>query len=138
MNANQACDLLIWNVKTSNLNFVLEESPFSVNISLKKSFIKMKNGDPSPPGFLYNNSNGVVDSSYLNANGNIAKENEALKDHLKVLETDKEALEEAINNLGIKLEKSKVEICELLSDKNSTTKEKGKTEKKLAEKDTDT
>ena len=44
MDANQTCDILINLVKKSNLNFSLSESPFSVSVTIKKTFIKDKNG----------------------------------------------------------------------------------------------
>ena len=46
MDANQTCDILLSLVKKSNLNFSLSESPFSVSLTIKKTFIKDKNGAP--------------------------------------------------------------------------------------------
>ena len=44
LNPSDACDVLLSYVKRSNLNFQISESPFSVNIEIKKSFIRNKNG----------------------------------------------------------------------------------------------
>ena len=44
MDANQTCEILLSLVKKSNLNFSLSESPFSVSLTIKKTFIKDKNG----------------------------------------------------------------------------------------------
>ena len=44
MNANQTCDQVLNFVKNSNLNYSINESPFSVTISIKKTFIKDKSG----------------------------------------------------------------------------------------------
>ena len=48
MDANSICEKILSCVKGSNLNYSLKESPFSVLISLRKSFIKYKNNDPLP------------------------------------------------------------------------------------------
>ena len=42
--ASKICDVILANIKSSNLNFSLTESPFSVQISLRKTFITDKNG----------------------------------------------------------------------------------------------
>ena len=44
LNPSDACDVLLSYVKRSNLNFQISESPFSVNVEIKKSFITNKNG----------------------------------------------------------------------------------------------
>ena len=44
MDPIQTCDLLLTYVKNSNLNFSLKESPFSVFLSIKKTFVKDRNG----------------------------------------------------------------------------------------------
>ena len=44
MDANQTCDLLLSYIKKSNLNWSITESPFSVSVTLKKTFIKNKDG----------------------------------------------------------------------------------------------
>ena len=43
MNANDVAAMIVSNVQKSNLNFCLQESPFFLNINLRKSFIKNKN-----------------------------------------------------------------------------------------------
>ena len=40
MNASKVCDFLISILKASHLNFYLQESPFAVNINVKKTFMK--------------------------------------------------------------------------------------------------
>ena len=44
MDANQTSEAILNLVRKSNLNFNIIESPFSVTITIKKSFIKNKNG----------------------------------------------------------------------------------------------
>ena len=40
MDASETCEYMLSLVKKSNLNFSLSESPFSVTLNIKKSFIK--------------------------------------------------------------------------------------------------
>ena len=44
MDPSVTCDQLLSHVKKSNQNYNLTESPFSVTISIKKSFVKEKSG----------------------------------------------------------------------------------------------
>ena len=44
MDPFQTCDSLLSSVKSSNLNFSLIETPFSVTLTIRKSFVKDKNG----------------------------------------------------------------------------------------------
>ena len=44
MDANETSEAILNLVRKSNLNFNIIESPFSVTITIKKSFIKNKNG----------------------------------------------------------------------------------------------
>ena len=44
MDPVSTCDLLLYYLKQSNLNFHLSESPFSAFIEIKKTFIRNKNG----------------------------------------------------------------------------------------------
>ena len=44
MDANNATDVIVNTVKKSNLNFFIQESPFSLIINLRKTFIKTKTG----------------------------------------------------------------------------------------------
>ena len=114
------CDRLILQVKSSNLNFLLEESPFSVNISLKKTFIRKKNRDSSFP-LGYANRINLHDRTTTNES--LVEENIALKNSLKAIHSEKEALEDALSDMNRKLEKSKEEICELPSENNHKNKE---------------
>ena len=51
MDANQTSELILSNIKMSNLNFNIMESPFSLTITIKKSFIKNKDGTLRKSGF---------------------------------------------------------------------------------------
>ena len=45
MDPNHAADVIISSVKKSNLNFYIQESPFSIFINLRKTFIKNRSGN---------------------------------------------------------------------------------------------
>ena len=49
MDARIAADNIIASVKKSNLNFHIQESPFSVQINIRKTYIRNKNGDEIKP-----------------------------------------------------------------------------------------
>ena len=44
MEADSAVNAIVSSVKKSNLNFYIQESPFSLYINLRKTFIKNKEG----------------------------------------------------------------------------------------------
>ena len=50
MDAIRAAEVIIACVKNSNLNFQIQELPFSLQINIRKTFIKHKNGDAKPSG----------------------------------------------------------------------------------------
>ena len=68
MDPNQTCEFLLNQIKASNLNYTLEETPFSVTLSLKKTFIKDKNGFVRSSGICVSNlqPNTSANSSTLN------------------------------------------------------------------------
>ena len=84
MDANQACDVLVNHLKLSNLNWNLVESPFSLTINLKKSFIKDREGNPRASGFSKH-----CDDQKVNK---LEEENKSLR---KALANEKHEKEEA-------------------------------------------
>ena len=68
---SQTCDLLLSYVKKSNLNFSLNESPFAVSISIKKTYVKDKNGTLRQPLF-------GIDNVVKKENQNTLEENRSL------------------------------------------------------------
>ena len=56
MDASQTSDLILSIIKKSNLNFSLSESPFSVSIQIKKTFIKDKDGSTRSSSLNENSS----------------------------------------------------------------------------------
>ena len=50
MDPNQTFDVILTQMKRSNLNFSLVETPFGVKINIKKTFIRDQNGVPRRSG----------------------------------------------------------------------------------------
>ena len=55
MDPNQTCEFILKQIKESNLNFTLTETPFAVTLNIKKSFIKDKRGSVRHSGFSFAN-----------------------------------------------------------------------------------
>ena len=94
MSASQSFESVLNHVKTCNLNFQLQQSPFSAVISIKKSFVKDKSGIPlpSPPSQ-------TIDSKLFLQ---LKLENQELQDKISRQEKEFNALkfnyEDAIDN----------------------------------------
>ena len=85
MDAKNVADMMVSSVKKSNLNFILQESPFSLNISIRKSFIKNKDGYTIlPPASILQNSNEIkeVSDAQKMKVENLEQENSSLYDSL--------------------------------------------------------
>lgn len=98
MDANSTCEELLSLVKKSGLNFSIQESPFSVAISIRKSFIKMKT---SPPAACLGN---VRDCR------NLVDENSNLKTSIVKIETQHADLRSSNRELEVKLKKTKGDL----------------------------
>ena len=72
-----AFENILQTVQSSNLNFLLEMSPFAANISLKTTPVKTKSGIPLLP-YVPNHSHSSVDDEAL-VTKNLELENELLK-----------------------------------------------------------
>ena len=131
MDAFQSCELLLKYVKNSNLNFSLNESPFSVSLSIRKSFVKDKFGAERSSAFT-----GIFhqDGRLVNENQNLQNEKKSLSALVIHHEREKEVFEQTIGDLSEKLEKARAELMEIMSEKNTLVKAKKNTEKELDEK----
>ena len=60
MDAHYAANIVMSSVKKSNLNYCIQESPFSLFINLRKTFIKNKSGNvaAAPTNDTTENTNG--------------------------------------------------------------------------------
>ena len=123
MDAIKAADLITNLVKKSNLNFCIQESPFSLCINLRKSFIKNKDGKNLEPSrdIFFNNSEVT-----MTQNVKLEQENSYLKESNGRLESELQKYYENIQDLSIKLEESEKEMGEALMWANNAAKENEK------------
>ena len=96
-----SCDKILNSVRSTNLNFSCQETPFSLYLTIRKSLVKFNN--PHKPPAQAN----VVDNDGASDNLAIVEENIALKNNLKRLENELEIS----RNISKTLE-SKVEAAE--------------------------
>ena len=130
MNASQTCDLLISQLKYSNLNYTLSESPYSVNLSIKKTFTVTKEGkmnSGSVPNFF-----DVI--SLINLNQELLNQRNTVIKHVANLEHEREAL---VTELSSSLQKAKIDISELSEVKNNLAKVKDTSDNLVLEKQTE-
>ena len=127
MDVIETCEFLLSSIKSSNLNFNLQETPFSVHISIRKTFIKDKSGE------IRASQIEKVDPSAKD----LELKNRDLEIHVNHLEVEKIASDDTVNDLANKLEQAKIEIIELLDEKNKIVKTKGIADNKMAEKQTE-
>ena len=129
MDANNAAAVIVNTVKKSNLNFYIQESPFSLFINLRKTFIKTKTGGLSPSS---NISNLEETNATIVEKGKVEKlenENTSLGDAIKHLEAENQETHNIVNELNKKLENSKKETLDALFQLNATRNEAEKLNK---------
>ena len=110
MEANKVADMIVASIKTSNLNFLIQESPFSLIIHLRKCFIKNKAGyTVLPPVSVLQNSN-EVNEALEKEKSKVTKlehENTALHDSIEQLQVDLQEARDALYEKDIQLENEK-------------------------------
>ena len=110
MEANKVADMIVTSIKKSNLNFFIQESPFSLIIHLRKSFIKNKAGyTVLPPVSVLQNSN-EVNEALEKEKSKVTKlehENTALHDSIEQLQVDLQEARDALYEKDIQLENEK-------------------------------
>ena len=131
LDANDAVDDIIHSVKKSHLNFYIQESPFSLLINLRKTFIKNKNGDPlmPPPS---DTSDDDINEQKIKAE-KLEQENFRISESMGQLEAELKETRDALHSLSNKLKMAKAENMEELSKVYKSKKkevEKLKTENK--------
>ena len=107
MSANDVAAMIVSTVQKSNLNFYLQESPFSININLRKSFIKNKNAN-----------NTIIQNNNKDNNNNAS---EKLK--VEKLELENSSLYNSLRQIQAKLQEANDAIHEVKQD-NSKEVEK--------------
>ena len=119
MDAKQTSETILSYIKKSNLNYFAQESPFSVTINIRKTFIKDQDG------ILLSPEEDFTDIKYLNAENEFLKnDNYTLKSTLIHCNTEKDALEKALHEMSIKPEKSKIELSETFAKTQQISKVK--------------
>ena len=101
-NILMSCDRILNSVRSTNLNFSCQETPFSLYLTIRKSPVKIINHADKPSAQA-----NVVESVSDNLVKNLLEENIALKNDMKRLENELEAS----SNVGKTLE-SKVKVAE--------------------------
>ena len=118
MDANEISDKILSYVKCSNLNYSLTESPFSILLSIRKSFIKYKSNNPPP----------------FRVPGSLLDESKKLESVIKKYEIDLEESNNTIHELSLKLEKVKVEVGDLMNTNKKHIEAKQAVDEKLDDK----
>ena len=126
MDAAATCEILLSTIRASNLNFSSQETPFSVLLSIRKSFIKAKNVEILP--------------SYLKTSAPVSVKDLEIKiNYLETkvgqLQAEKEESNSTINDLANKLEKAKTTISDMIIEKKKMLKTKDSSDKKLDDKE---
>ena len=119
MDPVKTCSSVLESIRKTNLNFVFSESPFGVNISIKKSFRKHKRQD----GDILNN---LVD---------FGDDNEVFKE-LNV-KLKKDSLDKQIQDLTYKIGALRNELKDSVTQVEDYRLSEKKYEKKIKEKDKD-
>ena len=123
MDANSSVDMIVSSVKKSNLNFYLQESPFSLIINLRKSFIKNINGNTVLPQNLSPlNKNEPSEEGRVKVE-KFELEHSALYDSIGQLQVELRETQDAVRELSVQLEKAKKENVKSLLELNETAKE---------------
>ena len=104
MDAYQTCDSILKVIKNSNLNFCLTESPFSVTITLKKSFIKNHDGTMRSSGISRDSCQHVKQTEVLQV------QNKKFKTEINKHEEEIEDLKQSIQEHSSLLEKVKMKL----------------------------
>ena len=100
-NPAETCDFLLSYVKRSNLNYQLTESPFAVNIEIKKTFIRDKTGLERHPCF---DEIGLKHENHI-----LVALNCALKMSLAKKDAEKDEFKKTISELEMKIVNLQVE-----------------------------
>ena len=129
MDAKNISDMIVFHVKKSSLNYSIQESPFSLLINIRKSFIRDKHGENLLPSSAFSEANSVSVKSEKNE-----EENLSLQNTVKELEVALDGSKKDLYIFSMKLEKAKIELEEALVDKNEVIKENQKIELKLKDK----
>ena len=105
MDAKNKCEWVLKELKSSNLNFVLQETPFSAYLTIRKSFVKNLNSATSIIGQTFNESAETLHRK-IEA---LEAENSCLKSDLLKYKTDLKKSDHVIFKLEENIENTKLE-----------------------------
>ena len=108
-NPGVICDQVLWLIKHSGLNFQVKETPFSLDINLKKNFVKVWNQPTANPVFNQCASQ--------------------FSQHVKSEENPSNQLKEVSEELLLKVETLKANLEEALRDKDAACEDLLQTDK---------
>ena len=97
-NIQQSCDRILNNVRCSNLNFSLNETPFSIYITIRKSLTKVHH--VANPQVLFDASQAALG---YNLTRTTVVENDALKKEVKELKKNLEDSEDVVKCFETKI-----------------------------------
>ena len=110
MAATAMCDQVLQTLKYSNLNFVVQETPFFAYITSRKSFISGK--------ISRSESSEVSSAPPVN---NITEQNEVLETRVSELEVENENYANDLHNISLKLEKAKKELLNAMLEEETAS-----------------
>ena len=126
------CEQIFFLVKNSNLNFNAQETPFSLNIQIKKKFVnRWETGHPSAnfasfysQDLFSNASNRSTNIQENTVEGTTKEENKQLKEEISKLRAEKETQKNVINILEDKLAKAEAELFKECENMKKSLEEK--------------
>ena len=111
LSALETCDLILGHVKTSSLNFSIQETPFSVYLTLRKSFNQSSRRFSNPETYT-SSSNPTQSKETLEK---LETELQNLRFEQNLLKAKNDDLEKANEDLAKKYEDEVIESEHLLS-----------------------
>ena len=118
MEASNAADIITNVVKNSKLNFYMQETPFSLFINVRKSFIKTKSGNDLVTSYDNNNYSEAI-RKHQEKVEKLEQEKSSLSKSLEVLESELQDSRNAGHDLSVKLEEAKKDLADILGDRNN-------------------
>ena len=129
MDAKITCDLLLKQLKSSNLNFLLQETPFSAYLTIRKSFIKnLKTNN------LFQTSNDSEEILKRKVAA-LEAENSRLKSNILEHKTEMKDSEHIVIKLEEKVKNAEIQINKNIQESKKNEKQFCKLEELLVEKE---
>ena len=120
---SETCDQVLKTIKDSNLNFVLQETPFSLYVTIRKKFIHGRESNPRVQGKQSEQSRNELEQVIEN-----------LEAHIEALEFEKQNYSSELQSLGFTDEKTNRELSEVKAENMTILKNNKALEKNLEKK----